>query len=254
MAKKYANISPKIQRRRRHRRRRLQATCPHRIWVSSGCAVRVCVCVRGARYENIKNQFNEPFKQKYFYSMGLDSWLWRGFKAWFITISAACFSKQNFPEFSIFPFPVACIVSAILFRVLRCNLLRLLAKLTHTHTQADTVQTLHTNREGAGCRGWHKGGRLCCATPFLLAFLPHCLLCNFQSVVFVAALPALLLFSLSLLLLFAMCCMWFKAHLLHASCCLVAAAGSCTPYDKARDRARARDRALPTGSYKNPLG
>lgn len=28
--------------------------------------VYVCVYVWGARYENIKNQFNEPFKLKYF--------------------------------------------------------------------------------------------------------------------------------------------------------------------------------------------
>lgn len=36
--------------------------------VAFGSLLVICVyvCVWGARYENIKNQFNEPFKLKYF--------------------------------------------------------------------------------------------------------------------------------------------------------------------------------------------
>lgn len=64
MAKKYANISPKSN------AVVIVVVSKQLALIAFGSllVVRVCVCVRGARYENIKNQFNEPFKQKYFFN------------------------------------------------------------------------------------------------------------------------------------------------------------------------------------------
>lgn len=56
MAKKYANISPKSN------AVVIVAVSKQLALIAFGSLLVRRVCVRGARYENIKNQFNEPFK------------------------------------------------------------------------------------------------------------------------------------------------------------------------------------------------
>lgn len=140
--------------------------------------------------------------------MGLDSWRDLRLGFWLESPPTTTTTKMNcrlFSEIFNFPFePPFCLAKAAKAALQFGAFVGQVKGNTHS-ANMDTQHT-HTHT----CRWEERRQEGACVLRFLLHSFFRCLLCNFQSVVFVVSLLGLRAL-----------CMWFKAHLLHASTLLL---------------------------------
>lgn len=161
-----------------------------------------------------------------------------GFKAWLLAwiTSSNNNNKKNsrhFSEIFNFPFePPFCLAktakAALQFGAFVGQV--------KGNTHSANMDTQHTHT----CRWEERRQEGACVLRFLLHSFFRCLLCNFQSVVFVVSLLGLRAL-----------CMWFKAHLLHASTLLLSSLllqqEVARPMTKPEQRSTGRQARKPVG-------